>query len=128
MKTNQIVPRTIDEYIAGFPPDVQAVLQAIRRTIREAAPEAEETIKYAMPTFMQNGGLVAFAAFKKHIGFYLGAGGAEKFKQELSTYKHAKGSTQFPLDKPIPYDLISRIVAFRIRENADKAAARAKQK
>src|SRR5438105_4226291 len=103
MKIDQDVPRTIDEYIAGFPPDVQAILQKIRLTIRKAAPAAEETIKYQMPTFTLNGNLVYFAAFKKHIGFYPIPTGVEKFKQELSAYKTAKGSVQFPLDQPMPY-------------------------
>ena len=110
MKTNQTAPQTIDEYIAGFPPPVQAILQRIRLTIQKAAPGAEETIKYRMPTFMLNGNLVYFAAFKKHIGFYPVPTGIEKFKRELSPYKQAKGSVQFPLDRPIPYGLISRIV------------------
>ncbi len=120
MKTNQ-TPKTIDEYIASFPPDVQAILEKIRATIKKAAPEAQEKISYKMPTFTLNGNLVYFAAFEKHIGFYPIPTGIEKFKKELSVYKQGKGSVQFPLDKPIPYDLISRIVKFRVKENLERA-------
>src|SRR6266536_439739 len=122
MKTDQTAPKTIDEYIAGFPNDIQEVLQKIRMTIRKAAPEAEETIKYRMPTFTMKGNLIHFAAFKNHIGFYPVPTGIEKFKKELSVYKTAKGSVQFPLDKPIPFDLISKIVKFRVKENLARAA------
>lgn len=111
----------IDEYIAGFPNNVQAILEKIRATIRESAPEAEETISYQMPTFKQNGILVHFAAFKNHIGLYPTPSGIEEFKDVLSDYKSAKGSVQFPLDQPIPYDLIGKIVRFRVRENLAKA-------
>ncbi len=119
-------PETIDEYIAGFPPDVQKILKKIRATIRQAAPGAEETIKYRMPTFTLNGNLVFFAAFKQHIGFYPIPTGIAQFKRELAPYKVAKGSVQFPLDQPIPYDLITKIVKFRVKENQAKARARAK--
>ncbi len=122
MKTDQTAPKTIDEYVAGFPNDIQEVLQKIRMTIRKAAPEAEETIKYRMPTFTLKGNLIHFAAFKNHIGFYPVPTGIEKFKKELSVYKTAKGSVQFPLDKPIPFDLISKIVKFRVKENLARAA------
>ncbi len=115
-------PTTIDEYIAGFPPDMQAKLQKIRETIRKAAPEAQEAIKYRMPTFTLNGNLVHFAAFQRHIGFYPVPSGIEAFKEELSVYEHGRGSVQFPLDRPIPYGLISRIVKFRVKENRAKAA------
>ena len=121
-------PTTIDQYIAGFPPDVQAILQKVRQTIREVAPEAKETIKYRMPTFTLNGNLVYFAGFKGHIGFYPVPSGIEAFKDELSAYPQGKGSIQFPLDRPIPYDLIRRIVAFRVKENLEKAAAKARKK
>jgi uncharacterized protein YdhG (YjbR/CyaY superfamily) len=117
MKDDRANPTTIDEYISGFPPDVQAILQKIRATIRAAAPQAQEKIAYRMPTFTLNGNLVHFAAFKKHIGFYPVPSGIEKFKAELSEYEGGKGSVQFPLDKPIPYTLISRIVKFRVAEN-----------
>ena len=112
---------TIDEYISSFPEDIQTLLQQIRVTIREAAPEAEEAIKYAMPTFVLNGNLVHFAAFKNHIGFYPVPSGIEAFKKELSVYKGAKGSVQFPLDQPMPLELITQIVKFRVSENMKKA-------
>jgi uncharacterized protein YdhG (YjbR/CyaY superfamily) len=105
----QTPPKNIDEYIAGFPNDVQEILQKIRVTIRKAAPDAEETIKYQIPTFTLKGNLVHFAAFKKHIGFYPAPTGIEKFKKELSVYKGAKGSVRFPLDKPIPFDLKAKL-------------------
>jgi uncharacterized protein YdhG (YjbR/CyaY superfamily) len=117
---------TIDEYISSFPDDIQTLLQQIRGTIRQAAPEAEEAIKYAMPTFVLNGNLVHFAAFKHHIGFYPVPSGIEEFKKELSSYKGSKGSVQFPLDQPMPLDLISRIVQFRVNENLKKAKAKNK--
>ena len=128
MNISAETPITIDDYIAGFPPDVQAILEKIRLTIREAAPDAEETIKYRMPTFTLNGNLVYFAAFKKHIGFYPVPTGIEKFKKELSVYEVGKGSVQFPLEKPIPFDLISKIVKFRAEENLKKAAVKSKKK
>lgn len=127
MKIDQPTPKSIDEYIAGFPPDVQEILEKIRITIRKAAPDAEETFSYQMPTFKLKGNLVHFAAFKKHIGLYPTPTGIEEFKDELSAYKNAKGSVQFPLDKPIPFDMISRIVAFRREENLVKAAAKGKK-
>ncbi len=128
MKADKTVPQTIDDYIAGFPKDVQEILQHIRQTIREAAPDAEEKISYQMPTFTLKGNLVYFAAFKNHIGFYPIPSGIEEFKEELSAYEQGKGSVQFPLDKPIPYDLISRIVKFRVKENLAKAEAKGKKK
>jgi uncharacterized protein YdhG (YjbR/CyaY superfamily) len=128
MDGNQTIPKTIDEYIAGFPLDVQDILQKIRATIRQAAPEAQEKISYQMPTFALNGNLVHFAAFKNHIGFYPIPSGIEAFKEDLSPYKQGKGSVQFPLDQPIPYDLIARITAFRARENLEKAKAKKKGK
>lgn len=128
MITNRPSPKDIDEYIAGFPADVQEILQKVRATIHKAAPEAVETIDYQMPTFTLHGNLVHFGGFKHHIGFYPTPTGIEKFKEELSPYKGAKGSVQFPLDKPIPYDLISEIVAFRVKENLARAEAKAKGK
>jgi uncharacterized protein YdhG (YjbR/CyaY superfamily) len=107
MRTDRTAPGTIDEYIAGFPHEVQEILEKIRTTIRKAAPHAEETISYQMPTFTLQGNLVHFAAFKKHIGFYPTPTGIEKFKDELSVYEGAKGSVRFPLDKPIPFGLIT---------------------
>ncbi len=114
-------PVTIDEYVAEFPKEIQLILQKIRTTIRESAPQAKETINYQIPTFTLNGNLVHFAAFKNHIGFYPSPSGMSAFATELSDYKSAKGSVQFPLDQPIPYDLIARIVRFRVKENEQKA-------
>ena len=128
MRTKQKAPKDIDEYIAAFPKDVQAILERIRLTIRKAAPDAEETIKYQMPTFTLKGNLVYFAVFKNHIGFYPPATGDEKFKNEIAVYAGAKGNLRFPLDKPIPYALISRIVKFRVKENLERAATKAKKK
>ncbi len=109
---------TIDEYIAGFPADVREILGKIRQTIRRAAPDAIEAISYQMPTFKLNGkNLVHFAAWKKHIGFYPTPSGTKYFRKELSKYKAAKGSAQFPLDQPMPYSLISKIVRFRVKES-----------
>jgi uncharacterized protein YdhG (YjbR/CyaY superfamily) len=124
MKAGQTAPKDIDEYIAGFPKDVQELLEKIRVTIREGAPDAEEAIKYGIPTFTLNGNLVHFGAFKNHIGFYPAPQGLEEFKEELSAYKGAKGSVQFPLGEPIPFDLISRIVKFRVRKNLEKKKGR----
>jgi uncharacterized protein YdhG (YjbR/CyaY superfamily) len=128
MRTDQTAPKTIDEYIAGFPHDVQEILEKIRTTIRAAAPEADETIKYQIPTFTLKGNLVHFAAFKRHIGFYPEPTAIEAFKNELSVYEGAKGSVQFPLDQPIPYDLISRIVEFRVKEKLERAEAKGKKR
>ena len=111
---------SIEDYISLFPEEVQTKLQMIRRCIQNAAPEAEETISYQIPTFKLNGNLVHFAAYKNHIGFYPAASGIEAFKQELSPYKMARGSVQFPIDEPPPLSLISQIVAFRVRENLMK--------
>lgn len=115
-------PKNIDEYIAGFPEDIQKILEQIRATVKAAAPEAEETIGYAMPTFKLNGNLVHFAAFKNHIGFYPTPTGIDSFKKELSNYKGAKGSVQFPLNQPMPLDLITKIVKFRVKENLKKVS------
>jgi len=127
MKTVPTTPNTIDEYIADFPPDVQVILEKLRATIKRAAPDAEETIKYRLPTFVLNGNLVHFGAFKKHIGFYATPTGNEKFRKELSVYEGAKGSVQFPLDKPIPFGLVSRMVKFRVKENLQRAVAKRKK-
>jgi len=124
MKAAQTPPQNIDEYIAGFPADVQVILQQIRATIRKAAPDAEEALKYQIPTFVLNGNLVHFGGFKQHIGFYPTPSGIEEFKEELSAYEGAKGSVQFPLDQPMPLSLISKIVKFRVKENRGKAAAK----
>jgi uncharacterized protein YdhG (YjbR/CyaY superfamily) len=108
---------TIDEYVASFPEDLQAVLEKMRHTVRQVAPEAVETIAYQMPAFKLNGlSLVYFAAFKDHIGFYPLPSGTEAFKKELSAYKGGKGSVRFPLSKPIPYNLVKKIVTYRVKE------------
>ena len=112
--------KTIDEYISMFPDDVRTILNQVRQTIREAAPEAQETINYQMPTFTLNGNLVHFAGFKNHIGFYPTPTGIEAFKDELSAYQGAKGSVQFPLDQPMPLSLIRRIVEYRVKENSER--------
>jgi uncharacterized protein YdhG (YjbR/CyaY superfamily) len=127
MRADQTAPKDIDEYIEGFPKDVQEILEKIRMTIRKAAPDAGEAIKYQMPTFTLNGNLVHFAAFKKHIGFYPAPRGIEAFKDELSAYEGGKGSVRFPLDEPIPFDLIGKIVEFRVQENLRKAEAKGKK-
>lgn len=111
---------TIDEYIADFPEDIQEILQNIRQLIHETVPEATEKISYQMPTFYLNGNLVHFAAFKNHIGFYPTPSGITAFEEELAPYKKAKGSANFPLNKPIPYDLIRQMVLFRVEENKTK--------
>jgi uncharacterized protein YdhG (YjbR/CyaY superfamily) len=121
MKTNQATPQTIDEYIAGFPPDIRVILEKLRATIRKAAPGAEEAMKYRLPTFVLNGNLVHFGAFKQHIGFYATPTGNQQFQKELSAYESAKGSVQFPLDKPIPYGLVSKMVKFRVKENLKRS-------
>ena len=128
MKADSAEPTTIDEYIAGYPANVQEILRTIRAVIREEAPDAEEAIKYQLPTFVLNGNLVHFGAFKNHIGFYPAPQGIEEFKEELSAYKGAKGSVQFPLDQPMPLDLIRRIVRFRVQGNLEKAAAKGTKK
>lgn len=112
---------TVDEYIAGFPPPVKKLLSALRKTIKSAAPNAEELISYQMPGYKYKGVLVYFAAFEKHIGFYATPTGHSAFKKELSNYKTGKGSVQFPLTEPLPLDLVKRIVQFRVKENETKA-------
>jgi uncharacterized protein YdhG (YjbR/CyaY superfamily) len=129
MKPDQPAPQTIDAYIAAFPPRVQAILEQIRMTIREAAPDAEETISYQMPTFTLNGQyLVYFAAYKKHIGLYPAPMGVEEFQEALAVYGAGKGTLKFALDQPIPFDLIRKVVMFRAKEHAAKAAATGKKK
>lgn len=119
---------SIDEYIASFPADVQERLQQMRAVIREAAPEAQEKISYQMPTFFLHGNLVHFAAFKNHIGFYPAPRGIEAFKDELAAYEGAKGSVQFPLDQPLPLDLVRRIVQFRVADQLQNAKAKKSKK
>src|SRR5262245_56745398 len=120
MKAKQIVPKDIDDYIATFPKDIQAKLQKIRATIKKAAPKAEEAIKYQMPTFTLNGNLVHFAAYKNHIGFYPAPSGIEAFKKELALYESGKGTLKFPLDQPIPFSLITKVVKYRVKKNLEK--------
>ena len=115
---------SIDEYIAAFPAEIQKTLQELRATIRAAAPEAVEKISYQMPAFALKGNLVYFAAFKNHIGFYPTSSGMRAFTKELSKYETSKGAARFPLDKPLPLKLISRIVKFRVAENLKKAGGK----
>jgi len=117
-------PKDIDSYIAQFPADVQAVLQEVRATIRHAAPEAEETISYMMPSFKQHGILVHFAAWKNHIGLYPPISGDKALEKAVARYAGPKGNLQFPLDEPIPYDLIERIVKLRVKQDAAKRRTR----
>jgi len=120
MKTSKTAPKDMDAYIAGFPTDVQQILEEIRKRIRKAAPDAEETISYRIPTFALKGRyLVYFAAYKKHVSLYPAPRESEKFKKELSAYEGGKGTVRFPLDKPIPLGLITRIVKFRVKENQE---------
>ncbi|MBK6324429.1 MAG: DUF1801 domain-containing protein [Chloroflexi bacterium] len=127
MMEDKLKPKNIDEYIAAFPEDVQVMLAELRATIQAAAPAAEEKISYQMPTFALNGNLVHFAAFKNHIGLYPAPTGMEAFQEELSVYKTGKGSVQFPIDQPLPLDLIRKIVQYRVAENAQRAAAKSKK-
>ncbi|EMJ99469.1 MULTISPECIES: iron chaperone [unclassified Leptospira] len=120
--------QSIDEYIKTFPEEVQAILQELRKTIRETAPDANEKISYQIPTFYLNGNLVHFAAYKNHIGFYPGASGIAKFKKEIDKYKNAKGSVQFPIDQPLPFDLVRKIVKFRVGEFKKKVPKKIKKK
>lgn len=127
MKMTPTAPKDIDDYIAGFPKDVQEIMQKIRTTIKKAAPKAEETISYKMPTFNLNGHyLVYFAAYKKHVGMYPVPAGDAAFNQEIEAYQSGKGTLQFPLDKPIPYKLISKIVKFRVKESLEKTKSKKK--
>jgi uncharacterized protein YdhG (YjbR/CyaY superfamily) len=117
-------PTTIDEYIQDFPENIQNLLQQVRKTISSAAPGAEEAISYAIPTFKLNGNLVHFAAFKNHIGFYPAPTGLKEFQKDLSPYAQGKGSAQFPLDQPLPLELITKIVKYRVQENLAKPATK----
>ncbi len=126
MITQKTKPNTIDEYIAGLPKDSQTKLEELRAAISAAAPGAEESISYGIPTFKLNGNLVHFAAYKNHIGFYPAPRGIEAFKKELAMYEGGKGTIQFPLDKPLPLSLVTKIVQFRVKDNL--AIAKAKKK
>jgi uncharacterized protein YdhG (YjbR/CyaY superfamily) len=118
---------TIDEYIVASPPAVQSILKKIRLTVRKAAPQAEEKLSYRMPAFFQNGVLIYFAAFRNHIGVYPPVRGDEALNKKLAPYQGEKGNLKFPLDEPIPYDLITRIVKLRVKENGEKARSRKKK-
>lgn len=122
--SRRAAPKSIDQYIAGFPPDVGAILERIRRRIRSAAPEAQETISYGIPAFQQSGILVYFAAFQKHIGLYPPVAGDASLEKAISRYAGEKGNLRFPLDQPIPYGLIERIVKLRVKQNLAKASAK----
>ena len=112
--------KTVDEYIATFPKNVQSILQELRQVIRDSAPEAAEAISYQMPAFKLNGNLVYFAAWENHIGFYPTASGIEAFKKELSNYEVTKGTVKFPINEPIPFDLVRKIVKYRVKQNLAK--------
>lgn len=128
MEGNKITYKSIDEYISNFPPEVQGILKNLRKVIKESAPDAEEKISYQMPAFALHGNLVYFAAYRNHIGFYPTSSGIDAFKHELLEYKTSKGAVQFPIKKPLPYELISKIVKFRVAENIKKAEEKLKKK
>jgi len=127
MATNRAVPKTIDEYISAFSPEVRAILQEVRQVVRSAAPDAQEAISYNIPAFKLNGVLVYFAAFKQHIGFYPPIRGDSRLEKAVSQYAGEKGNLRFPLGDPIPYPLIARIVKLRAKQNLAKAASKGKR-
>ena len=127
MISNQNKPNSIDEYIASTPRDVQPILEEIRKTIRRAAPEAKETIKYQMPTYTLNGNLISFAAYKKHIGLYPAPEGDAEFNHRLAVYKTEKSTVRFPLDEPVPYDLVGEIVHYRLLDILQKTGKKARK-
>lgn len=127
MATSRATPKTIDEYIAGFSPEVQAILEKIRRTVRNAAPDAEEVISYQIPAFRWNGTLVYFAAFKKHIGFFPPVRGDARFMKAVAPYAGEKGNLRFPLDEEMPLELIERIVKLRLKQNQAKPAVKSRK-
>ena len=118
---------SIDEYIAGFPEDVQVILKQMRAVIHAVAPDAKEKISYGIPTFYTTENLVHFAGYKHHVGFYPSSSGIEHFKNELADYELSRGTVRFPLDKPIPYDLVTRITEFRVKESRERAQAKKKK-
>jgi uncharacterized protein YdhG (YjbR/CyaY superfamily) len=128
MMADRSTPGTIDDYIAAFPPDVRSILQKIRLTVRKAAPQAEEKISYKIPSFALNGALIYFAAFKKHIGLYPPVRGDDKLRKEIARYRGEKGNLKFPLDEPIPYKLIARVVKFRVKEHLERTRSKRKKK
>jgi uncharacterized protein YdhG (YjbR/CyaY superfamily) len=119
-------PNNVDEYIASFPKETRELLEQVRATIKKAAPMAEEVISYQMPAYKQNGILVYFAGYSRHIGFYPTASGIEAFKKELSVYKNAKGSVQFPINRPLPLELIANLVKFKVAQNIEKQSLKKK--
>jgi uncharacterized protein YdhG (YjbR/CyaY superfamily) len=127
MANKQTAPETMDEYISAFPPDVQAILEQIRQVVRSAAPDAQETISYQIPAFKQNGVLVYFAAFKKHIGFYPPVSGDTRLEKAVSPYAGEKGNLRFPLDQPMPFNLIERITKLRVKQNLAKTISKGKK-
>jgi uncharacterized protein YdhG (YjbR/CyaY superfamily) len=128
MESKKVGFTSIDEYIATFPDEIQKILEELRAAIKAAAPDAVEKISYQMPTFFLKGNLVYFAAWKNHIGLYATPSGNEAFKKELSIYESAKGSIKFPIDRPLPLELITRIVKFRVAENLKRAEIKASKK
>ena len=128
MSTKRNAPESIDEYICAFSPHVQAILQQVRQVVRSAAPDAQETISYQIPAFKLNGVLVYFAAFKKHIGFYPPVRGDARLEKAVAPYAGDKGNLRFPLDQPIPFDLIGRITKLRVKQNSEKAASKGKKR
>jgi uncharacterized protein YdhG (YjbR/CyaY superfamily) len=120
--------KTIDEYIAGFDPKIQMTLNKLRNFIKSEVPEATEKISYGMPTFYLNGNLVHFAAFKDHYGFFPSPSGIDEFEKELSSYRSGKGTLRFPLDKPIPWEIIKKVIQFRVKENVDKTKTKKTKK
>ncbi|WP_160691461.1 DUF1801 domain-containing protein [Clostridium sp. C2-6-12] len=128
MEEGKTIPKSIDEYISQFPANIQDILKMLRKVIKETAPAAQEKISYQMPTFYLHGNLVHFAAFENHIGFYPTPSAIESFKNELSQFKGGKGSVQFPIKEPMPYELIIEIVKFRVTENMKKAEEKSKKK
>jgi len=119
---------SVDQYISTFPASTKKLLKTMRKTIRDAAPDAEEVISYNMPAFRQNGMLVFYAGYKGHIGFYPVSSAIRQFKKELEPYEQSKGTIRFPLDQPVPVNLVTKIVKFRLQENAEKTALKAKKK
>lgn len=128
MATSRSVPANVDKYIATFPPEVRAVLQRVRQVVREAAPDAQEVISYRMPAFKLSGILVYFAAFKSHIGFYPPIRGDARIEKAASAYAGEKGNLRFPLDRPIPFDLISRLTRLRVKQDLAKAVSSSKKR
>jgi uncharacterized protein YdhG (YjbR/CyaY superfamily) len=128
MTAAKSAPRTVDRYIAAAPPKVRPILRKVRRTILRAAPEARETISYRIPAYSLNGTLVYFAAFKSHIGLYPPVRGDAALERAASAFANEKGNLRFPLDRPIPYSLIERIVRFRVKQNGKAAASLKKRR